>query len=88
MVFLRLFIDIFGNIIDIHVIKKLTYEIKYSVISARLANVVYPISLYVPAIIKWLYKQLSDFSSKCCSDIRKINNAQNATYHIQVLLTK
>lgn len=65
-------------------VQKLTYEIKYSVISARLANVVYPISLYVPAIIKWLYKQ----SSKCCSDIRKINNAQNATYHIQVLLTK
>lgn len=69
-------------------VQKLTYEIKYIVISARLANVVYPISLYVPAIIKWLYKQLSDFSSKCCSDIRKINNAQNATYHIQVLLTK
>lgn len=56
MVFKRFFIDIFGNIIDIYVIKKLIYEIKYSVISVRFANVVYFISLYVFVIIKWLYK--------------------------------
>lgn len=34
---------------------KMTYEIKYRVILARLARVAYPISIYVPILYIYIY---------------------------------
>lgn len=48
---------------------KMTYEIKYRVILARLARVAYPISIYVPILYIYIY----DITYKNIKNIKKKN---------------